>query len=425
MLLADGLQNRLARVGRQRFIQTLLHVGGFGVGIDALGRAGGDAHQRRVGDVSRFPAGCLHAPDATDEQKRQHRGQAKHTLGAAGFCGIVPAIRMVHQRQHTADGGPCQVHKSRGQSKQRRPQDHGVGRQPRQITQPEQLGVAGPAAAAPERPRPGQHHHRHKLALVQAAVLNGTQQALHRGKGCPQVEQPPHRNRLPFNKVERHADGGGGQQRPEQRPCYGQCLPGQQGHALGGGEIVLRVVQNQRQAAEQQRDAELHAGERIHQKRHTADGAAAQQHPGAAVFRLAIALAQNQHADPQHSKGRRALGEGQIPEAGAHRAQRHQPQLLAAAGDIVVQAEERRQRPVELLAGVVRAKEPLGHEGEQHQRRQQRGGLAQVAAELPVKDVAHARLAGQHHEPEEHQHAGSAARDADEHRQQCGGGQAG
>ena len=80
---------------------------------------------------------------------------------------------------------------------------------------------------------------------------------------------------------------------------------------------------------------------------------------------------------------------------------------------------------MELLAGVVRAKEPLGHEGEQHQRRQQRGGLAQVAAELPVKDVAHARLAGQHHEPEEHQHAGSAARDADEHRQQCGGGQAG
>ena len=120
MLLTDGLQYRLARVGRQPFIQTLLHVGGFGVGIDALGRAGGDAHQRRVGDVSRFPAGCLHAPDATDEQKRQHRGQAKHTLGAAGFCGIVPAIRMAHQRQHTADGGPCQVHKSRGQSKQRR-----------------------------------------------------------------------------------------------------------------------------------------------------------------------------------------------------------------------------------------------------------------------------------------------------------------
>lgn len=114
---------------------------------------------------------------------------------------------------------------------------------------------------------------------------------------------------------------------------------------------------------------------------------------------------------PIHStaKAARALGESQIPEAGAHRAQRHQPQLLAAAGDIVVQAEERRQRPVELLTGVVRAKEPLGHEGEQHQRRQQRGGLAQVAAELPVKDVAHARLAGQHHEPEEHQHAGSAA----------------
>ena len=79
------------------------------------------------------------------------------------------------------------------------------------------------------------------------------------------------------------------------------------------------------------------------------------------------------------------MGKGQIPEAGAHRAQRHQPQLLAAAGDIVVQAEECRQRPVELLAGVVRAEEPLGHEGEQHQRRQQRGGLAQVTAELPVK----------------------------------------
>lgn len=119
---------------------------------DALGRPGGDAHQRRVGEVSRFPAGCLHAPDATDEQKRQHRGQAKHTLGAAGFCGIVPAIRMVHQRQHTADSRPCQVHKSRGQSKQRRPQDHGVGRQPRQITQPEQLGVAGPARGRARTP---------------------------------------------------------------------------------------------------------------------------------------------------------------------------------------------------------------------------------------------------------------------------------
>ena len=56
-LLADGLQNRLARVGCQRFIQTLLHVGGFGVEDHLFvgGRCGvflgGDQAGAEVGQV--------------------------------------------------------------------------------------------------------------------------------------------------------------------------------------------------------------------------------------------------------------------------------------------------------------------------------------------------------------------------------------
>ena len=84
----------------------------------------------------------------------------------------------------------------------------------------------------------------------------------------------------------------------------------------------------------------------------------------------------------------------------------------------MVQAQKRRRRPMELLAGVIRPQKPLGHKGKQHQRRQQRPAPAQIPAELPVKRIAHRGLAHQHHKPEKQQHAGRAAGHSHKRRQQ-------
>ena len=423
---ADGLQKLLTRVGFQCPGQRLLGIGHCNVRPNACRRAGGDAFQFGIADAGGLPAGDEHAPEPGGQQEHNPQKQGRRS-GAPRVLFRAGVGFPVRHRHQTAEGGPCQVHKCRGKAQQRGAQNEKVGHNPRQKAQPEQR-LPRRAPAATEGPGPRQHHNGKKLADVHGGIPQHTKDAFRHGTDTPQpqqaacpvpaaaVAQPPDQNQH-----------GGQRQRLCQEFCHIQRLGGKAGHPLSGGKAILGIVEDE--ADPLQEHSNPHAGQHPGQKgRRAARAAQHKQHgaPGQAQkFRFAPAAAQNHHAQEERRSGHNALGKGQEAQTGAHRPRHHEPGSAEAAGVIMVKAQKGRHRKVELLAHIIRAKEPLGRIEKQHQRGQKRRPPAKAATELPVKHRAHGRLAEQNHRPRKENHPGGAPRDRHKKGNQHGGGQGG
>ena len=167
VLLTDGLEHALARIGGEGFIQAFLHVGGLGVGPGPGGGAAGDPFGLDGRDRLTVPAGLQHKAELRHGTGQQEPGCQQCRRGA------VPPGRagLEQQRCRPADRGPEQVHKGRWQRDQRGAQDKQVRRYAGQPAQPEQQtaqgAVAGLAPVTPERPAAGQRERRAHVAEIQ------------------------------------------------------------------------------------------------------------------------------------------------------------------------------------------------------------------------------------------------------------------
>ena len=167
VLLADGLEHALARIGGEGFIQAFLHVGGLGVGPGPGGGAAGDPFGLDGRDRLTVPAGLQHKAELRHGTGQQKPGCQQCRRGA------VPPGRtgLEQQRCRSADRGPEQVHKGRWQRDQRGAQDKQVRRYAGQPAQPEQQAaqgaVVGLAPVTPERPAAGQRERRAHVAEIQ------------------------------------------------------------------------------------------------------------------------------------------------------------------------------------------------------------------------------------------------------------------
>ena len=167
MLLTDGLEHALARIGGEGFIQAFLHVGGLGVGPGPGGGAAGDPFGLDGRDRLTVPAGLQHKAELRHGTGQQKPGCQRCRRGA------VPPGRagLEQQRCRSADRGPEQVHKGRWQRDQRGAQDKQVRRYAGQPAQPEQQtaqgAVVGLTPVTPERPAAGQRERRAHVAEIQ------------------------------------------------------------------------------------------------------------------------------------------------------------------------------------------------------------------------------------------------------------------
>ena len=174
-------------------------------------------------------------------------------------------------------------------------------------------------------------------------------------------------------RSQRHQGGLG------QEDAHVGGLAQQQVQPLGGGEVVLGIVEDQFRPVQKHGNAHVpqqpgHKGQRADQ----AGGKGHQcAHRDAGQTALAPAAAQKEEPDKDKGCGKGALREGKHAQAEENAARDHPPQA-AVVFQIAVEAEEGRHRKVELLGDVVGAQKPFGGVDKEGQRRQE-GGLGAEA----------------------------------------------